>query len=281
MLSTMQGKTVLVTGATAGIGLETAYQLAASGSQVILVSRNEQKCAAQTEKIKQKTGSARVSYIAADLSTMAGVRKTAYEFKKAHTRLDVLINNVGALFMSRQLSADQIEMTFALNHLGTFHLTHLLLDVLKATGSARVINLSSNEHRGQTLNFDDLQNEHHYNGLQAYGQSKLCNILFVEEFARRMAESNVTANAVHPGFVASNFAKNNGLIYRIGMNLLRPFIRTVRQGAETVLYVAASHEIKTVSGQYFANKKMVSPDPAADDLETAARLWDASLEMVL
>ncbi len=281
MLASMQGKTVLITGATAGIGREAARQLAASGAKVVIVSRNAQKCATVAEQIKAQTNNVAVSFIAADLSTRNGVQQAAYEFKKRHTHLDILINNAGAYFLSRQLSADGIEMNFALNHLAYFHLTTLLLDTLKSTGAARIINVASGAHRGQKLDFDDIQMEKNYNHFIAYGRSKLCNLLFNNELARRLVETSVTVNAVDPGLVATEFAKNNGLLAKLGMNLLKPISRTPKEGAESIFYLAVSHEVKGQTGKYFKNKIAVPSDPASYDAESAARLWDLSLEMIL
>lgn len=281
MLASMQGKTALITGATAGIGREAARQLAAAGAKVVIVSRNPQKCVTVAEQIKAQTSNVAVSSIAADLSTRNGVQQAAYEFKKRHTHLDILVNNVGAYFLSRQLSADGIEMNFALNHLGYFHLTTLLLDLLKSSGAARIINVASGAHRGQKLDFDDLQMEKNYNHFTAYGRSKLCNLLFTYELARRLGETPLTVNAVDPGLVATEFAKNNGLLARLGMNLLKPIARSPKSGAESIFYLAVSHEVRGQTGKYFKDKIAVPSDPASYDIEAAARLWDVSLEMAL
>jgi NAD(P)-dependent dehydrogenase (short-subunit alcohol dehydrogenase family) len=276
----MQNKTVLITGATAGIGLVTARELAGMGAQITLVSRNAAKLMTAAEQIKTQTGNTNVEYIAADLATRTGVNQTAFEFKKRHTRLDVLINNAGALFTERQVTPDGLELTFALNHLSYFLLTMLLLETLKASTAGRVVNVASDAHRGQTINFDDLQGEKGYNGLTAYGRSKLMNVLFTYELARKLKETNVTANALHPGFVATGFAKNNGPLYKIGMKLIGFFARSPEQGAETSIYLASSPEVKGVSGKYFADSRAVDSDPVSYDEATAERLWNVSLEMI-
>jgi NAD(P)-dependent dehydrogenase (short-subunit alcohol dehydrogenase family) len=276
----MQNKTVMSTGATAGIGLITARELAGMGAQITLVSRNAAKLVTAAEQIKTQTGNPYVEYIAADLATRAGVNQTAFEFKKRHTRLDVLVNNAGALFTERQVTSDGLELTFALNHLSYFHLTMLLFETLKASAAGRVVNVTSDAHRGQTINFDDLQGEKGYNGLTAYGRSKLMNVLFTYELARKLTETNVTANALHPGFVATEFAKNNGPLYKIGMKLIGLFARSPEKGAETSIYLASSPEVRGASGKYFTDSRAVDSDPASYNKATAERLWNISLEMI-
>lgn len=281
MSTSLNGKTLLITGATNGIGRVAARELASLGGQVVLVSRSPEKCAAVVEEIKQATGNPRVEFIAADLSSQEGVQHVAHEFKKRHTRLDVLLNNAGALFIARQLSADGIEMTLALNHLSYFYLTILLLDVLKASGPARIVNVSSDAHKGARINFDDLQMEKGYTGLGAYGQSKLANVLFTYELVRKLEGSRVTANALHPGFVNTGFAKNNGWLVKFGMDvLLAPFQRKPEEGAKTSIFLAASPEVEGVTGKYFENSKAIPSDPASYNHASAERLWRVSLEMI-
>ena len=280
MPSSMQGKTVIVTGATSGIGYVAARELARKGAQIVLVSRSAEKCAQSVEKIKQETGNSRVEFIPADLSTNAGVQEVAHEFKKRHTRLDVLLNNAGAMFLSRQVSGDGIEMTLALNHLNYFHLTILLLDVLKASNPARVVNVASNSHRGGKIDFDDLQLEKGYSGMKAYSQSKLANVLFTYELARKLEGTKVTANALHPGFVDTGFGKNNGGLVKFAMGLLKPMQRRPDQGAQTSIYLASSPEVEGVSGKYFFDSKPVESDPASYNKSTAEKLWNVSLEMM-
>ncbi len=187
MPQSMQGKTVIVTGATSGIGLVTARELARLGAQTVLISRSAEKCAAAVEQIKRETGQAQVSFIAADLATRAGVQQAAFEFKTSHPRLDVLVNNAGGVFMARHVTLDGLEMTLALNHLNYFHLTILLLDLLKASGPARIVNVSSDAHRGGKIKLDDLQLTQGYSGFGAYSQSKLANVLFTNELARQLS----------------------------------------------------------------------------------------------
>jgi NAD(P)-dependent dehydrogenase (short-subunit alcohol dehydrogenase family) len=280
MNASMNGKTILITGATNGIGLVAAHTLAGRGAQTVIVSRSAEKCAQVSEQIKQETGNLQVEYIAADLSTRDGVQHAAHEFKKRHPRLDVLLNNAGAMFVSRQLSADGIEMTFALNHLNYFLLTVLLLDTLKVSGPARIVNVSSNSHRGGKINFDDLQLKKGYNGMGAYSQSKLANILFTYELARKLEGTRVTANTLHPGFVNTGFGKNNGGLVKFGMGLLRPIQRKPREGAQTSIYLASSPEVEGVTGKYFEDSKAVPSSPASYNHAAAERLWQVSLEMI-
>ena len=281
MSLSMQGKTVLVTGATAGIGQVTARELAAMGAQVTLVSRNPHKLAAVAEQIRTQTKNGAIETIAADLSVKTGAQTTAHEFKKRHTHLDVLVNNAGAIFFNRQVSKDGIEMTFALNHLAYFHLTILLLDVLKASGPARVINVSSDAHRGQKIDFENLQGERAYNGMTAYGRSKLMNVLCTYELARRIEGTSVTANAIHPGFVASNFARNNGLMANVAMRLIGVFGRSPEEGADTIIYTASAQEVAGMSGMYFYDRKAVQSDRSSYDETAAGKLWETSLEMMV
>lgn len=280
MTDTMQGKTVIVTGATAGIGFETARALAGKGAQVVIISRSPERCRMAAEQIKSDTGNAKVHFIAADLSYTAGIQDAAYQFKRHFTRLDVLVNNAGAFFDKRMVNTDGYEMTFALNHLNYFLLTHLLLDVLKTSSPARVVNVSSDAHRGMTLNFDDLQNEKNYQGFKVYGQSKLCNVLFTYELARRLDGTRVTANALHPGFVATKFATNNGPLYTLGMRLMGFLAKSPQKGAQTSIYLACAPEVEGVNGKYFTDLRAVDSSPASYDRASAERLWQASLSLI-
>ncbi|MDQ3829839.1 MAG: SDR family NAD(P)-dependent oxidoreductase, partial [Candidatus Tectomicrobia bacterium] len=205
----MHGKVCVVTGATSGIGLVTAEALARQGATLIVVGRNSARGAATVSRIQQETGNSAVELMVADLSAQAQVRQLASAIQQRFARLDVLVNNAGALFSQRQLSQDGIEMTFALNHLAYFLLTNLLLDSLKASTSARIVNVSSEAHRRARLDFADLQGQQRYSGWRAYARSKLANILFTYELARRLEGTGIVANALHPGFVATNFGRNN------------------------------------------------------------------------
>jgi NAD(P)-dependent dehydrogenase (short-subunit alcohol dehydrogenase family) len=273
-------KNVLVSGATAGIGLVTARELARQGNHVTLLSRSAEKCARAVEEIKQATGNQTVEYIAADLSIRDEIHRAAYEYKKRHTRLDVLVNNAGAVFMSRQLSKDGLEMNFALNHLNYFLLTHLLLDVIKSSAPARIVNVSSDAHRGTKINFDDIQFEKNYSGYPVYRQSKLFNLLFTYELARRLQGTGVTVNALHPGVVATDIGKNNGFLLRLIFKLMSTMAKSVEDGAATSIYLASAQEVEQITGGYFVDLKQVQSDPASYDLAAAEKLWNLSLEMI-
>jgi NAD(P)-dependent dehydrogenase (short-subunit alcohol dehydrogenase family) len=279
MATSMQGKNVLVTGATNGIGLVIARELARLGARVTIVSRNAGKCVVVAEMIKNETGHP-VDYIAADLSTLAGIRQASATFKGSHTHLHVLVNNAGALFIRRRLTADGYEMTFALNHLNYFLLTNLLLDLLQASTPARIVNVSSGSHLRASLDFDNLQGEKRYRGMQAYGQSKLANILFTYELARRLEGTGVTVNALHPGSVATGFARNNGLLFNVGTKIVGLlFLRKPEQGAQTSIYLASSPEVQGVTGKYFFDCQPVDSSPLSHDRALAEKLWQVSLEL--
>lgn len=275
----IKGKVCLITGATSGIGKVTARELARKGARLVIVSRNQLKCENTIASIRDETGNKDIEYMVADLSSQDQIRQLARGFLDRYDHLDVLVNNAGAIFLSRDVSVDGIEMTWALNHLNYFLLTNLLLDTLKASASARIINVASTAHRGAKINFDDLQGGHHYNGMQAYSQSKLANILFTYELARRLEGTQVTANALHPGFVASGFAKNNGGLVRLGMGVVQLFAISPEKGAETSIYLASSPEVEGVSGSYFVKKQAVRSDPASYNEETAQKLWQVSEAM--
>ncbi len=280
MTNTMQGKIVIVTGATAGIGFETAHALAGMDAQVVIISRSPERCQMAAERIKAETGNNRVHFIAADLSYTAGIQDAAYQFKRHYTRLDVLVNNAGAFFDKRMVNTDGYEMTFALNHLNYFLLTHLLLDMLKTNAPARVVNVSSDAHRGVELDFNDLQNEKNYQGFRVYAQSKLANVLFTYELARRLEGSRVTANALHPGFVSTNFATNNGPLYALGMRLMGFLAQSPQKGAQTSIHLASAPEVEGMSGKYFTNSKPVDSSPASYDRPVAEQLWKTSLALI-
>jgi NAD(P)-dependent dehydrogenase (short-subunit alcohol dehydrogenase family) len=276
----MKGKIVLVTGATAGIGEVTVESLARQGAEVIGVGRSPAKCAAAQERIRRESGNPRVTYLTADLSSQAEVRRLAGEFKDRWVRLDVLVNNAGAFFDSRNESADGIEMTWALNHLGYFLLTNELLDLLRASAPARIVNVSSGAHYGGTINFADVQYRSGFNGWRAYAQSKLANVMHAFELARRLDGVGVTANALHPGFVATQFGHNNNGVMRWGIGVMqRLFALTPEEGARTQIHLASSPQVEGVTGKYFEKSKEGRCDPSALDQDGARRLWDLSLGM--
>lgn len=276
----MQGKVCLVTGATSGIGRETAQTLAQMGAQVILVGRNPKKTEETTVEIRQKTGNSAVEYLLADLSEQQQIRDLADQFKSRYNRLDILINNHGAIFFNRQETVDGLEMTFAVNHLGYFLLTNLLLDMLKASASARIVVVASDGHVDQTLDFDDLQNERNYNVMRVYGQSKLANLYFTYELARRLAGTGVTINALHPGFVKSNIGANNfGALGSFIKRIVNLGGIKVEEGAATSIYLATSPDVDGISGKYFVRKRAVKSSEVSYDEETARRLWAVSEQL--
>lgn len=274
----MEGKRVMITGATSGIGEVTALELARLGAEVIVVSRNADRCRDTVQKIKSETGNSMVTSMTADLSSQAEIKDLAERFKKEYDRLDVLINNAGAFFWEREVSEEGIEMTFALNHLNYFLLTLLLLDKLKASPAGRIINVSSGAHHGQTLDFEDLNREEKYRSFPVYGESKLANLYFTYELDRKLEGSKITVNALHPGFVATKFARQGNMVLTSLMAFIQLFAISPEKGAQTSIYLASSPEVEGVSGKYYTRKKQVSSSPASYDLEAARRLWDISLE---
>ena len=275
----MHGKTVLVTGATSGIGKEAARALAQRGATVILVGRSPQRIEATLAEIKADAPEGRVQVAMADLESQEQIHALAGQIKGAYDRLDVLINNAGASFHRRAETEDGIEKTFALNHLSYFLLTNLLLDLLKASAPARIVNVASGEHARGHLNFDDLELRHGYTNRKAYTQSKLANVLFTRELARRLDGTGVTVNALNPGPVATNLWKGTGPIIGTIAGLLKPLMRTPQKGAETVVYLATSPDVAEVSGAYFMDCAPRTPSAESQDDASAARLWDVSEQM--
>jgi NAD(P)-dependent dehydrogenase (short-subunit alcohol dehydrogenase family) len=276
----MNGKTVLITGASAGVGLQNAIGLAKLGAEVIMVGRDEGRTAQAAALVKSQTGNPAISYLLADLSSQKDVRKLAREFKDKYKKLDVLLNNAGAIFLTRKVSVDGYEMSLALNHLNYFLLTDLLLDLVKAGPAGRIVSVASRAHYRGHVNFDDLQSQHGYNGMRVYSMSKLMNVLFTYELARRLQGTNVTANCLHPGFVASNFAGNNGWWVRFGMAFMSGRI-SVEEGAKCSIYLASSPDVQGMSGKYFNYdmKETRSSEESYDEAE-AKRLWDMSEQLV-
>lgn len=275
----IRGKTCMITGATSGIGRVTALELAAMGARIVLVCRSRERAGELAREIRARTPGAEVTVMIADLASQAEIRRVAAEFLATGSPLHVLINNAGIFNLSRSETVDRIEETFAVNHLAYFLLTMILLERIKQSAPARIINISSTLHQRTSMNFDDPGGKRSYGGMRAYGQSKLGNILFTNELARRLAGTGVTVNSVHPGGVATNLGKNNGAIARGFIALTGLFSRTPQKGAETQIYLAASPEVEGVTGQYFVDCKPARSSAESRDEHVARRLWEVSAQM--
>jgi len=270
----------MVTGATSGIGKETARELARLGATVVVAGRSRERATATVEEIRRETGNESVEFMLADLSSQAEVRRLAEEFKERHQRLDVLVNNAGGIFVSRRASTDGIEMTFALNHLSYFLLTSLLLDRLRSSAPTRIVNVSSKAHENTAMDFGDLECRKRYRfGSRAYRLSKLGNVLFTYELARRLEGTGVTVNALHPGLVSTNLFSNNGVLGRAVTFLVRWRGMSPPEGARTCVYLAASPEVEGKTGDYYDDCKAVASSAASRDGMAATRLWEVSAEM--
>ena len=279
-MTTMQGRICLITGGTSGIGKSAAQALTRMGASVVIVGRNPGKTRQVVEELRSATGS-KVDSLIADLSSQQEVRRLASEFQGKYSQLHVLLNNAGATFRTRQLSVDGIEMTFALNHLAYFLLTNLLLDTLRASAPARIINVSSDAHSGGKIEFDNLQGERSYSSFGPYGNSKLANILFTKELARRLEGTGVTSNALHPGLTSTGFGRNNpGFLMTIMRAVIPLIARSPEKGAQTSIYLASSPEVQSITGEYFVNCRVAKTAPQAADMAVAKRLWDVSARMV-
>jgi NAD(P)-dependent dehydrogenase (short-subunit alcohol dehydrogenase family) len=280
----MDGRTVLITGGNTGIGKETAVALAAAGAEVVFTTRDAAKGADALTEIRDRSGNDSITVMELDLARLASVREFASSFAKTHDHLDVLVNNAGLMLGSRRETVDGYEMTFQVNHLGPFLLTTSLRDALVAGDDARVVNVASAAHSSarKGLDFDDLQATKQYRSFSVYGKSKLANILFTRELARRWDDTGVTANAVHPGFVASRFGRDGdtGRLTNLVFPLLRPFALTPTQGAQTQVYVASAPELTGVTGGYWVKSAPATPSAAAQDDAAAARLWEVSEQLV-
>jgi NAD(P)-dependent dehydrogenase (short-subunit alcohol dehydrogenase family) len=274
----MQGKICLVTGATAGIGRATAMGLARQGALVVITGRDAARTQETLDAIRKETGNQQVESLLADFSSQAEVRRLAAEFRARHGRLDVLLNNAGAVFMERGVTVDGFERTWAVNHLASFLLTLELLDLLKASAPVRIVNVSSAMHTGRTLDPDKVEEEKLY-GISGYGQSKLANVLFTYALARRLKGTRVTANCLHPGVVSTSLMKPKGsLAAKVVMGLMQPFLTTPKKGAATSLYLASSPEVEGDSGKYFVKCKAVPSSPVSYDEALQERLWELSLK---
>ena len=274
-------KICMVTGGTSGIGAAAVQQLVRLGATVIIAGRSVDKCKRQVERVKHFVPSARIDFLQADLSSQMQVRQLAKDFKDRYSHLDILINNAGAIFANRLVSVDGLEMTFALNHMGYFFLTRLLLNQLKASNSARIVIVSSAAHEQGSIKFEDLQSENSYNGVQAYCQSKLANLLFNYALDRHLKGTRVTVNALHPGIVATNYGSNNNWLRTKLRNLLKPGILSPEEGAKTIVYLAASPDVEGVTGKYFCDCKAIRSSEESYNKENAEKLWMLSEKLAV
>jgi NAD(P)-dependent dehydrogenase (short-subunit alcohol dehydrogenase family) len=276
----MTGKTVVITGASSGIGLEAALGLAKLGARVVMVSREKQRGLEAVEYVKTNSGNKAVDLLLTDLSSLKNVRKLASDIKKKYKKLDVLLNNAGGVFGKRALTPDGFEWTFALDHLAPFLLTNLLLPLLKKSGNSRVVTVASMAHMMGHINFDDLMAEKKYAEMGAYSQAKLANVLFASELARRLKGTKVTSNSLHPGVVHTKFAQSGGALSGFFYNVFGFLMETPAQGARTSIYAASSPEMEGVTGKYLSACKITNPTAEARDEAVAKRLWDVSAKLV-
>jgi NAD(P)-dependent dehydrogenase (short-subunit alcohol dehydrogenase family) len=280
----IEGKTCLITGSTSGIGKEIAIGLAKMKANIVLVGRNKAKCEETIEQICRNasidTNTNRVSYLLADLSSQASIHQLAKKFLDIYESLDILFNNAGVFLSKRLTTVDGIEYTFAVNHLAPFLLTNLLFERMKTSSPSRIITTSSVAHRGAYIDFDNIQFERgRYNGVQAYRQSKLANILFTKELARRSWGTGVTSNCFHPGGVRTNLVQSSHWHYRLIWLIITPFLVSPKKGADTAVYLASSSVVENISGEYFVNRKPAHPSGFADDPQVAVNLWKISEEL--
>jgi NAD(P)-dependent dehydrogenase (short-subunit alcohol dehydrogenase family) len=272
----MKGKTAVITGGTSGIGEVAAQQLAQMGARIVLIARDKPRAAAVLARLEESAPGVGHKVHYADLTRIAEMKRVAAEIASQEPRIDVLINNAGAIFARRMLTEDGLERTFALNHMAYFVITELLRERLIAAAPARIINTASAAHQGYTLDLSDLQSAKRYRPMEAYGRSKLCNILYTRELARRLKSAGVSANCLHPGFVATRIGDDSGgLIGRFAW-LAKLFAISPERGAETIVYLASSPNVAEVAGEYFYQCRPVKPSPAAQDGNTASLLWERS-----
>jgi NAD(P)-dependent dehydrogenase (short-subunit alcohol dehydrogenase family) len=273
----MQDKTVVITGATSGIGEVAAIRLAAQGARIVFTARDKARADDTMAALRKANPAADHAFHMADLSRLSEMKRIGAELAR-EPQIDVLVNNAGALFNKRQETVDGLEMTFALNHMAYFVMTNLLMGQLKP--GARIVTVASNAHRGARLDFDDLQSRRAYTGFPVYSRSKLCNILFNRELARHLSGSGVTANALHPGFVATRFGDNSGGLMRTVLKVAKPIgAISPEEGAQTIIYLASAPQVAGVSGQYFYECKPATPTAEARNDEDAKRLWDISQQI--
>jgi NAD(P)-dependent dehydrogenase (short-subunit alcohol dehydrogenase family) len=280
----VNNKVCVITGGTDGIGKATAYGLAKQGARLLVQGRDRDKGARAVAEFKARSGNTTIEFLPADFSSLEDVRRLAAEIVQRTPRVDVLLNNAGAMYVKRALSKDGYEMTFAVNHLAPFLLTHLLLPTLKSSSPSRIVTTASNAHRNAKIPFDDLQITRKYSPMRAYAVSKLANILFTRALAKRLEGTGVTATCLHPGFVRTNFGANNDAdmsrLWKRIFFLVARFARTPEKGAETLIYLASSPEVEGASGGYFFDCKPIAPSRAGQDDAVAERLWHVSEQLV-
>jgi NAD(P)-dependent dehydrogenase (short-subunit alcohol dehydrogenase family) len=272
----MKGKTIVATGATSGIGEAAVLVLAGLGARIVFVARDEARAQATMRKLEAKAPGLGHRMHIADLSSMAETRKVGVAIAASEPRIDVLINNAGAIFSDRRVTPEGLELTFAVNHMAYFVLTEALRERLVASAPARIVSTSSDAHKGVSLDFGDLQSANGYKMLGVYGRSKLANILFTRELARRLAGTGVTANCLHPGAVATRFGDSSDGMLRRLLPVLRLFFISPEQGADTIIYLASSPEVEKTTGEYFVKRKTTEPSAAGRDDAAAKKLWEAS-----
>ena len=275
----MAEKVCLVTGGNSGIGKSVALGLAKMGATVVVVSRNKEKGETAVTDIVEKSGNKNVELIQADMSSQNSIHQLVNEFRARHEKLHLLINNAGVYLTKRSETEDGLESTFAVNHLGPFLLTSLLVDILKASAPSRIVNVTSDAHKGARINFDDLQGEKKFSGWQAYGQSKLAMILYTHGLAKKLEGTGVTVNSAHPGVVRTNFAKNNGGLVMLGFRFLGMFFISPESAAKRILYVATSPDLEGVTGKYFTKMREVKSSQESYDDDSARRLWQISEQL--
>ncbi len=275
----MDGKVVLITGGTSGIGKAAALELAKMGAWVVVTGRNRERGEEALVDLKAKSGSEKIELMLMDLAVQAEVRRLVEEFEERHDRLDVLVNNAGVIQSRRTETPDGIETTLAINHLAPFLLTNLLLDLLKKSAPSRIITVSSSAERSGKIDFDDLQSEKRYRAFPVYGTTKLTNIMFTFELAGRLEGTGVTANCLHPGSVNTYFAEDNRSPFTLLFRAFKPLMRSSEEGADTIVYLAASPEVEGMNGKYLADRKVTTASKEAYDESVRKRLWEVSEEL--
>jgi NAD(P)-dependent dehydrogenase (short-subunit alcohol dehydrogenase family) len=272
----MKGKTVVITGGTSGIGEIAAERLAQMGARIVLIARSKSRGKVALARLHEKAPDLAHTVHHADLTCISEMKRVAAEVASEEPRIDVLINNAGAIFVDRKLTDDGLECTFALNHMAYFVITDGLRERLLTSAPARIVNTASAAHQGAKLEFDDLQLAKSFGPMKAYGRSKLCNILFTRELARRLQRTGVTANCLHPGFVATRIGDDSGGVISRFAWLAKLFAISPEEGADTIVYLASSPAVAETTGKYFYKRQPIAPSAAAQDDRAAALLWESS-----